>query len=139
MDIIFHHFLCSIFSFLPIKNLKIHVKNRKNPGIEPTDLMWTDITFWFSWNAVISRWAEIETIVRDAMLNNPDNNPDAEQIKNWRTFTGLGTRLVHLVWRCLTWLTKKSIYSRNVKFMLNNYAGNNADEFIWNNIKCNLY
>ena len=55
------------------------------------------ITPLLSWNAVISRWAEIETIVRDAMFNNPDNNPDAVQIKNWRTFTGLGNRLVHLV------------------------------------------
>ena len=33
-----------------------------------------------SGNAVISRWVEIETIVRDAMFNNPDNNPDAVQI-----------------------------------------------------------
>ena len=35
-----------------------------------------------SGNAVISQWVEIETIVRDAMFNNPDNNPDAVQIKN---------------------------------------------------------
>ena len=56
---IFNHFLCSILWLISIKNPNIHVENRKNPGIEPSDkrsnqnekpFFWTFQTILFSSN-----------------------------------------------------------------------------------------